>query len=140
MDQVINTQLTFTCSNYLKNVRTRCETCLKLTIKTPEQPHWRHSCVFIVNLNIFHTFFSASIVDFEHVNVSWLIYSTFKFYGKSMHKAHIRIILKNGWKYVLSSEHVQIKRMLSPSKKRILSPWFLEIILLCYDLFCCSYY
>ena len=30
-----------------RNTRTRCET--KLTIKTPERPHWHHSDVFIVN-------------------------------------------------------------------------------------------
>ena len=32
-----------------RNTRTRCETCSKLTIKTPERRHWRHSGVFIVN-------------------------------------------------------------------------------------------
>ena len=32
-----------------KNNRTRCEICLKLTIKTPERHHWCRSGVFIVN-------------------------------------------------------------------------------------------
>ena len=32
-----------------RNTRTRCEICSKLTIKTPEQRHWRRSDVFIVN-------------------------------------------------------------------------------------------
>ena len=32
-----------------RNTRTRCEMCSKLTIKTPERRHWRHSGVFIVN-------------------------------------------------------------------------------------------
>ena len=32
-----------------RNTRTRCEICPKLTIKTPERRHWRHSGVFIVN-------------------------------------------------------------------------------------------
>ena len=32
-----------------KNTRTRCEICSKLTIKTLEWLHWRHSGVFIVN-------------------------------------------------------------------------------------------
>ena len=32
-----------------KNTRTKCEICLKLTIKAPERRHWRRSGVFIVN-------------------------------------------------------------------------------------------
>ena len=32
-----------------RNPRAICEICLKLTIKTPERPYWRHSSVFIVN-------------------------------------------------------------------------------------------
>ena len=32
------------------NTRTMCEICSKLTIKKPEQRHWRCSNVFIVNL------------------------------------------------------------------------------------------
>ena len=32
-----------------RNTRTRCEICLKLTIKTPERRQWRRSGVFIVN-------------------------------------------------------------------------------------------
>ena len=32
-----------------RNTRTSCEICSKLTIKTPERHHWRHSDVFIVN-------------------------------------------------------------------------------------------
>ena len=32
-----------------KSTRTRCEICSKLTIKTTERRHWRHSGVFIVN-------------------------------------------------------------------------------------------
>ena len=32
-----------------RNTRARCEICLKLTIKTPKQRHWRCSGVFIVN-------------------------------------------------------------------------------------------
>ena len=31
------------------NTRTRCEICLKLTIKTPERRYWRRSDVFTVN-------------------------------------------------------------------------------------------
>ena len=32
-----------------KNTRTRCEICLKLIIKTPEQCQWPRSGVFFVN-------------------------------------------------------------------------------------------
>ena len=32
-----------------RNTRARCEICSYLTLKTPEQRHWRHSGVFIVN-------------------------------------------------------------------------------------------
>ena len=32
-----------------RNMRTRCETCSKLTIKIPEQHQWRRSGIFIVN-------------------------------------------------------------------------------------------
>ena len=32
-----------------RNTRTRCEICLKLTIKTAERRYWRRSGVFIVN-------------------------------------------------------------------------------------------
>ena len=39
------------------NTKTMCEICSKLIIKTPEQRRWRHSLVFIININIFHTLF-----------------------------------------------------------------------------------
>ena len=32
----------------IRNTRTKCEICLKLTIKTSERRHWRRSDVFIV--------------------------------------------------------------------------------------------
>ena len=32
-----------------RNSRTSCETCTKLTIKTPERRQWRRSGVFIAN-------------------------------------------------------------------------------------------
>ena len=47
-----------------RNTRKRCEICSKLTIKSPERRHW-------LTLNIFHTFFCVSVVNFEQVNVSW---------------------------------------------------------------------
>ena len=63
----------FPVGNYMFKVNnrdpwTRCEICSKLTIKTPEQRHWRRSGVFIVT---FWTYFtpcsSISIVNFEQV-------------------------------------------------------------------------
>ena len=45
----------FTVNN--RNARTMCETCSKLTIKTPEQCQWRRSGVFIASLKRFHTLF-----------------------------------------------------------------------------------
>ena len=54
-----------------KNTRKKSEICSKLTIKTPEQRHWRRSAVFTVNLeHVSHLFSSVSIVDFEQVNVN----------------------------------------------------------------------
>ena len=48
-----------------------CEICSSLTIKIPERHHWRHSGVFIVNFEqISH---NVSIVDFELVNVGWVV-------------------------------------------------------------------
>ena len=52
----------FPANSYLfkvrnKNIRKRCEICLKLTIKTPGRRHWRFSSVFIVNFeHILHLF------------------------------------------------------------------------------------
>ena len=38
-----------------RDTRIRCEICLRLTIKTPEQYHWRRSGIVIVNFeNISH--------------------------------------------------------------------------------------
>ena len=51
------TQQIFTCSKLTTNTRTRCEICLKLTIKTPERRHWRRSGVFIANFELYHTLF-----------------------------------------------------------------------------------
>ena len=53
----------FICSKSIKEIiRTRCETCPKLTIKTPERCHWCQP------VNIFHKCSSVSVVDFEQVN------------------------------------------------------------------------
>ena len=45
-----------------------------LTIKTPERRKWRRSGVFIVNFeHISHPFPMFLIVDFEQVNVRWVM-------------------------------------------------------------------
>ena len=54
-----------------KNTRKKCETCSKLTTKTPEQHQWRCSGDFIVNFEYTsHLFLVFLIVGFEQVNVS----------------------------------------------------------------------
>ena len=47
--------------------------CLKLTIKTSELCHWRRSGVFTVNFKHISHLFPVSIVEFEHVNGSWVM-------------------------------------------------------------------
>ena len=66
-----------------RNTRTRCEICSKLTIKTPQRRHMRHSGVFIVSfehishLSLAHILFyripcsRVSIVNIEQVNGGW---------------------------------------------------------------------
>ena len=54
--------------NYTRNTRTRCEICLKSTIKTPERP-----VSLLLTLNIFQNLFYCFIVNFEHVIDSWLV-------------------------------------------------------------------
>ena len=39
-----------------RNTRTKCKICSKLTIKTPEQRHWCHSGIFIVNFELISDF------------------------------------------------------------------------------------
>ena len=48
-----------------KNTRTRCETCSKLTLRTPKRRHWRCSGVFVCS--------SVFIGNFEQVNAGWEI-------------------------------------------------------------------
>ena len=40
-----------------RNIRTMCEICSKLTVKTPELRHWPRSGVLIVNFERFNTLF-----------------------------------------------------------------------------------
>ena len=56
-----------------RNIRTRCEICSKLTIKTPEWCHWRSPDVFIVHFEHFTPCSSVSNVNFEHVTTGWAV-------------------------------------------------------------------
>ena len=53
-----------------RNSRTKYEIFSKLTIKTPEQRHWRRSGVFIFNFERISK--HVSIIIFEQVNTGWL--------------------------------------------------------------------
>ena len=49
----------------IETLEQRCETCSKLTIKTPKRRHWRRFGVFIVNFeHISHLCSSVSIANF----------------------------------------------------------------------------
>ena len=55
-----------------RNPRKRCEIYPTLTVKAPEQRHWRRSGVFIVNFqHISHLFLMLLLLDFEQVDVNW---------------------------------------------------------------------
>ena len=70
-------QLTFTCwKSTNETLRKRCEMCLKLTIKTPEQ-RCDVVLVFLLTLDTLHIFFqcfyfSSVFIDFEQEHVSWV--------------------------------------------------------------------
>ena len=52
-----------------ENTSTMCEICLTLTVKTPERPHCRRSCLFTVKFEqIFTNCTGFSTVGFEQVN------------------------------------------------------------------------
>ena len=67
--QISNTCLKLTMETF----RTRCELYSKLIIKTMERRHRRCYNVLIVNSKHISYFSSASIVDFEKLNVCWEI-------------------------------------------------------------------
>ena len=66
--------LTLACSKSTIETLERCQICSKLAIKTPERRQWRQFGLFIVTFGlILHFFSSVSTVDFEQVNVSWVL-------------------------------------------------------------------
>ena len=56
-----------------RNNRTRCEICLKLTVKTSEQRQWRRFGVILVSLllTLSTPFSTVSIVKLEQANADW---------------------------------------------------------------------
>ena len=54
-----------------RNTRTKCGICSKLTLKTPEQRHWRRSDAFIVIFEHISHLVLVFIVNFEQVNAGW---------------------------------------------------------------------
>ena len=70
-----------------RNTRTSCEIYSKLTIKTPERPHWRCSGVFIVNFERnFSSCSSISIVNFAQVIAGWDVIMTANIYFQTSFK------------------------------------------------------
>ena len=48
-----------------RNIKTDSEICSEITLKAPEQSHWRQSGTSIVNFEYFHTLYSVPAVDFD---------------------------------------------------------------------------
>ena len=69
------TLVTIICSKLIIERLKKVWNMFKVNNKTPKRPQWRRAGVFIVNFeHIFTLFPSVSIVDFEQVNVGWVIY------------------------------------------------------------------
>ena len=49
----------------IETLEKRREICSKLTIKTPKR--------LLLTLNILHAIFNASVVDFDQLNVKWVM-------------------------------------------------------------------
>ena len=64
-------QQTFTCSKSTIKTLSRCEICLKITMKTPEWCHWRCSGIFLVNFEHISHLFLVSLQMFA--SVVWLV-------------------------------------------------------------------
>ena len=58
--------------NIIRNIRNRCETYSKLSIKTPQRSFW-HRSVFIVDFQHISHLFSISAGDSEQVNVCCVV-------------------------------------------------------------------
>ena len=76
-----------------RNTRTRCEICSKLTIKTSERRHWRHSGVFIVNVGHISNF----VLVFLLLTLSrWILAGRFQEHNKdSIKYLWLRFYSKN---------------------------------------------
>ena len=91
-----------------RNTRKRCGICSKLTIKTPERRQWRSSGVFIVNLEHSTPFSSVSIVDFEQVNICWVIsYILSKYlmkFDEVEKNTHVNLTSSFKWRNVIQTQ------------------------------------
>ena len=56
-----------------KNIKIRCEICSKLTIRHKNNANGVILVSLLLTMNIFHTRFGVSIVNFEHVIAGWEI-------------------------------------------------------------------
>ena len=88
------------------NSRAGCEICSKLTIKTPERQQWRRFGSFLLSLNIFHFFSSASTVNFEH-----LIATGCGSFKTNIKLTHFRPMLSfyTPWKVLWCSQEYKMK-------------------------------
>ena len=67
-----------------RNIRKRCGICSTLTIKTPEQRNVIDAVLVFLLLTfyLFNTFPGVSTVDFDQVNVCWVVLTEFQDHGK----------------------------------------------------------
>ena len=91
-----------------RNVRTRCEICSKLTLKTPERGQWRCS------------FSSVSFVTFEHLITGWTLYCFCS--DKTCAMTHYYFCIKNRkWSDTLQKSYSEYCKNFEFSKFSILS-------------------
>ena len=64
-----------------RNTRKKYEICSVLK-NTPERCRWRFSGVFFLTLRYFTPFSGVSIVEFEQINVCWVMLNMFKVNSK----------------------------------------------------------
>ena len=99
-----------------RNIRTRCEICSKLTIKTLGRGQWRRSGVFIVN--------------FEHVITRWDMSWLFNINWPYGHRDFPRIINWNFPRFALSKfklNYFKTTERSSPEETNVLSSAILSI-------------
>ena len=113
------TKLTFTCfiKSTNRNIRKRCKIC-SIIILNIKQHYWRRSDAFIINFKHSTPFTSVSIVDFEQVNVTWVM-SPLKRVGSQQQMAQQSFVecLTNiliAWMFLYSNWITKQKSFLRP--------------------------